>query len=250
MSFQDQVVFITGGASGIGKAAAIAFAKAGAIVAFSDIQEEAGKEVEKEIAEAGGRGKFYLLNVAEYEEVKDTLEKVVEEFGKLDVALNNAGIGVPPMFTKDIPLEIWHHVIAVNQNGVFYCMKEELKYMEPAGKGSIINISSLSGLRSFPKQLAYGASKFAVIGMTKTTAVEYARKGIRVNAICPVFIDTPMVDQVLSTAPELEAKLVKGIPVGRMGKPDDVVNAIMWLANPKSDFITGLALPVDGGQMA
>lgn len=248
MRFKDQVVFITGGASGIGKAAAFAFAQEGAHIAIADLQEELGQAVVKELQETGAKATFTSCNVADYKAVKAAVQHCFDHFGRLDIGLNNAGIGGPMASTREMELEDWDRVVAVNQSGVFYCMKEELAVMERQGSGCIINISSIAGLRGLPRQIAYTASKHAVIGMTKTTALEYARYGIRVNAVCPVFTNTPLVDQLFASVEGIDQKLLRTIPMRRFGEVDDIVNAILWLCDPASSFVTGLALPIDGGQ--
>lgn len=247
---KDKIVLITGAASGIGKAAAKAFAARGAKLALTDIHAENGQQVSAELRAAGAEVLFMQTDVADYEAVKAFVGKTVEIFNGIDIALNNAGIGSQLQRTGDFSLEDWDRVIAVNQTGVFYCMKEELAVMEKAQKGCIVNISSIAGLKAMPNQIAYTASKHAVIGMTKTAALEYARMGIRVNAVCPVFTSTPLVDQLISMGEHIEKKLLRTIPMGRFGEVSDIVNAIVWLSEESASFVTGLALPVDGGQMA
>ncbi|MEL6659016.1 MAG: SDR family NAD(P)-dependent oxidoreductase [Bacteroidota bacterium] len=248
MRFKDQVVFITGGASGIGKAAAFAFAQEGAHIAIADIQEELGKQVAAELNGQGTKATFVYCNVSDYGSVQAAVKHCHTHHGRLDIGLNNAGIGGPMATTRELELPDWDKVIAVNQSGVFYCMKEELTIMEQQGSGCIVNVSSIAGLRGLPRQMAYTASKHAVIGMTKATALEYARYGIRVNAVCPVFTNTPLADQLFAAAEGIDQKLLRTIPMRRFGEVDDIVNAILWLCDPASNFITGLALPIDGGQ--
>lgn len=248
MRFKDQVVFITGGASGIGKAAAFAFAQEGARIAIADLQKPLGQSVVQELQTAGTDATFSRCNVADYESVRAAVRHCYDHFGRLDIGLNNAGIGGPMASTREMKLEDWDRVVAVNQSGVFYCMKEELAIMEQQGSGCIVNISSIAGLRGLPRQLAYTASKHAVIGMTKTTALEYARYGIRVNAVCPVFTNTPLADQLFASVEGIDQKLLRTIPMRRFGEVEDIVNAILWLCDPASSFVTGLALPIDGGQ--
>lgn len=247
---KDKIVLITGAASGIGKAAATVFAARGAKLALTDINAEQGQQFTQELQSGGTEVFFMPTDVADYEAVKAFVAKTVETYGGLDIALNNAGIGSELKRTADFLLEEWDRVIAVNQTGVFYCMKEELLVMEKAQKGCIINISSIAGLKAMPSQIAYTASKHAVVGMTKTAALEYARAGIRVNAVCPVFTSTPMVDKLLSMGENIEKKLLRTIPIGRFGEVEDIVNAILWLSEDSASFVTGLALPIDGGQMA
>lgn len=248
MRFKNQVIFITGGASGIGKAAALAFAQEGARIAIADLQEEAGKAVVEQLKAQGTAALFTHCNVGQYESVQQAVQQCYQEFGQLDIALNNAGIGGPMATTRELELQDWDRVIAVNQSGVFYCMKEELAIMEQQGSGCIVNVSSIAGLRGLPRQMAYTASKHAVVGMTKTTALEYARFGIRVNAVCPVFTNTPLADSLFASVEGIDQKLLRTIPMRRFGEVEDIVNAILWLCDPASSFVTGLALPIDGGQ--
>lgn len=250
MSFKDKVILITGAGSGIGRAAALAFAEQGGKVLVSDINEDGGKETVKIIKAKGGNALFRKANVANYRAVVELVHETVASFGKLDIALNNAGIGGHRHPTATYDLSDWEQVIAVNQTGVFYCMREELKVMSKQGFGCIVNISSIAGMRALPNTIAYTASKHAVIGMTKTAALEYARQGIRVNAVCPVFTHTPMVAAMVDGQEGLEEKLLKTIPLRRFGEVSDVVNAILWLSDPKSSFITGQSIAVDGGQTA
>lgn len=251
MRFKNKVVFITGAASGIGRESALHFAKEGARLAISDWNATGLEETKKMLLEQGTETKSYQLDVSDYEQVRNVLRGVNSDFGRLDVALNNAGVGAVNNFrTAEHTLEDWDRVIAINQSGVFYCMKEELAIMANQSSGSIVNISSIAGIRALPKQIAYVASKHAVIGMTKTASSEYARNGIRVNAVCPVFTITPMFEQMLAAREDLRDKLINTIPVGRYGEASDIVNAILWLSDDQSSFITGLALPVDGGQTA
>lgn len=249
-SFANKVVLITGAGSGIGRAAALSFAKDGAMLILSDINEEGLQETGSMAEEAGGQVSLHLCNVAKPAEVKDMVEKGVSTFGRLDVAINNAGIGAPHMPSAQLPHEAWDLVIAVNQSGVFYCMQYELQQMQEQGHGIMLNVASIAGLKGFPMQMAYAASKHAVVGMTKSAALEYAKTGIRINALCPVFTDTPMVDLLKEVAPNMGEKLTRGIPMRRLGTTNDMVNAIRFLCSEEASFTTGLALPVDGGTMA
>jgi NAD(P)-dependent dehydrogenase (short-subunit alcohol dehydrogenase family) len=250
MRFKQQVVLITGAASGIGKATAEAFAREGARLLLSDRQEEAGQAVADELRKRGTEVLFSPTNVADPVAVERMVETGLAAFGRLDIAVNNAGIGGPMNPTHTTSLQDWDRVIAVNQSGVFYCMKHQLAAMTQQGSGCIVNVSSIAGLRGLPRQLPYVASKHAVVGMTKTAALEYARQGIRINAICPVFTRTPLVDQLLATEEGMTDKLLRTIPLRRFGEVSDVVHAITWLCDPASAFVTGLCLPLDGGQMA
>lgn len=249
MHFKDKVVFITGSASGIGLAAAKTFAQEGAKLVLTDIQAEPGKAAAEQLQAAGHEVVFVPGNVAQLTDVQAAIQATMDHFGRLDIALNNAGIGGPLTPTAHVQPKDWDRVIAVNQTGVYYCMKEQLAIMEKQGSGCIINVSSIAGLRAIPYQIAYAASKHAVIGMTKTAAGEYAKIGIRVNAICPVFTHTPLVDKLLKVNENMEEKLKRTIPMRRFGEVEDVVNGITWLANDNSAYVTGIALQIDGGQM-
>ncbi|MEL6134212.1 MAG: glucose 1-dehydrogenase, partial [Bacteroidota bacterium] len=241
----------TGAASGIGKATALVFASQGAHVVLSDIAEEAGKALAAQIESEGGKARFVSCNVAQAEEVKTLIEKSVEAFGRIDIAVNNAGIGPNrPSKTDQHSLKDWDRVIAVNQSGVFYCMKYELEQMLAQGHGNIVNIASMAGLKALPNNVAYVASKHAVVGMTKTAALEYARKNIRVNAVCPVFTSSPMLDRLLSLKEDMDKRLLATIPMGRFAEAKEIVEAILWLSSDAASFVNGTALPVDGGHSA
>lgn len=251
MRFRDQVVFITGAASGIGRQAAIMFGEEGAKLAISDWNATGLEETKGLLEKMGVTTQAYQLDVSDYAKVKEILAKVKLDFGRVDIGLNNAGIGASNNYkTAEHTLDDWDRVLAINQSGVFYCMKEQLAIMKEQGSGAIVNISSIAGMRALPRQIAYVASKHAVIGMTKTAALEYARDGIRVNAVCPVFTNSPMLEAMFNIKDDLRDKLVHTIPVGRYGETSDIAHAIMWLCDPQSSFITGLSLPVDGGQTA
>lgn len=248
MRFENKVALITGAASGIGKAAAESFAHEGAKVVLSDRNVELGEATTAAIKAKGYTAIFVAADVSNYEDVKRLIDRTVEEFGRIDIAINNAGIGGALAPTSHVEQADWDKVIAVNQTGVFYCLKEELRVMGEQRSGSIVNIASIAGLRGLPNQIAYVASKHAVVGMTKTSALEYARHGIRVNAVCPVFTHTPLVEQLLSARSDMEEKLLKTIPLRRFGEVEDIVNAINWLSNDASNFVTGMIMNIDGGQ--
>lgn len=252
MEFLNKVVLITGGGSGIGKATASAFAKEGGIVVVSDIQEENGKAVVQEIIQAGGKATFRKANVAVFEEVENLTNQIVEQYGKLDIAINNAGIGGIPSRTIDHSFENWDKVMAINATGVFYCLKSQIKQMLAQGGGAIVNTASIAGIRGLPNNIAYVASKHAVVGMTKTAAMEYARKNIRINAICPAFTVTPLFNPATmeQLSKGLSDKLKATIPMKRFGNPMEIAMAILWLCSEKASFVTGQALAVDGGLTA
>ena len=249
MEFQDKVVMITGAGSGIGRAAALLYAQGGAQVVVSDINPKGGEETVKLITEAGGKASFIAANVAKLDEVEQLVNNVVEQYGKLDVAVNNAGIGdFQQKKTAEHPIDSWDRVIAVNQTGVFYCMKQELQQMMKQKSGSIVNISSIAGIRGLPNNLAYVASKHAVVGMTKTAAMEYAKHGIRINAVCPVFTLTNLFKPEYFG--DKAEKLREGIPMKRYGSADEIAEAIIWLSTDKASFVTGHIMSVDGGKTA
>lgn len=249
-NFSDQVALVTGAASGIGKATALAFAEAGATVIVSDIQVEAGEQTVHEIEQAGGSAAFLRANVAEQTEVVQLIQQIVERFGRLDIGVNNAGVGGTIAKVAETPLEAYRQVMSVNVDGVFFCMQEQLKQMMEQGNGAIVNVSSVAGLRGLANSAAYSASKHAVLGLTKAAAVEYARKNIRINAVCPVFTRSAMFDSMFTYDPSLEEKLKKVIPMRRYGQPEDIADAILWLSSSSSSFVTGQCLSLDGGLTA
>ncbi|RMG24123.1 MAG: glucose 1-dehydrogenase [Bacteroidetes bacterium] len=252
MKFQDKVVLITGAASGIGRSTALAFARQGAKVVVSDVQTQGGQETVALINEMQqGEALFVPADVSNYEAVIGLIAATVEKFGRLDIAINNAGIGGSQLLkTAEHTLDDWERVIAVNQTGVFYCMKKELQQMVQQGQGCIVNIASMAGLKGLPNNLAYVASKHAVVGMTKTAALEYARHNIRINALCPVFTRSPMLDQLFAAKAGMEEQLKQVIPMKRYAQPEEMSSAILWLCSEDASFVTGHALPVDGGLSA
>jgi len=252
MEFTNKIILITGAGSGIGRVTAHAFAKEGGTVVVSDINEKGGKETVQQIQEAGGTSVFIKTNVAKFEDVESLINQIVAKYGRLDVAINNAGIGGIPARTAESTVDNWEKVMAVNATGVFYCMKQELQQMVKQGSGAIVNTASIAGLRGLPNNLAYVASKHAVVGMTKTAAMEYAKMNIRINAICPVFTVTPLFDPAVmeQISAGLSKKLKAGIPMKRFADPIEMANTILWLCSDKASFVTGHAMPVDGGLTA
>jgi len=252
MEFKNKVVLVTGGGSGIGRETAYLYATQGAKVVIADINEKGSKETVQTIKDNGGVAFFIKTNVADADQVKSLIDTIVVKYGQLDIAINNAGIGGSMARTHEASLEDWDKVMAVNTSGVFYCMKYELQQMLKQEGGAIINIASIAGLKGLPNSVAYTASKHAVVGMTKTVAVEYARKNIRVNAVCPVFTKTALFQPEVfdQFKPGISDKLKGGIPMKRFGKVNETAQAILWLTSSASSFITGHALPVDGGLMA
>ncbi len=246
-SFKNQVVIVTGAGSGIGEATALLFAREGAKVVVSDINEEGGSHTVQQIKAAGGEAVFVKTNVADRGEVEALVGSTIAQYGQLDIMVNNAGVGGNFAFFDRITDEDWQQIIAVNQTGVFYCMRAALKVMKTAGRGNIVNVASIAGIGSAPRMGAYAASKHAVVGMTATAAVEYAKYNIRINAVCPSVIKTPMGDSFNHLDPSITEVAKKAIPMRRFGEPVEVANTIGWLCTEGASFITGQAIRVDGG---
>ena len=248
--FSGKVALVTGGASGLGRVIAIALAREGANVAVSDVAEREGTATVQMITETGAQAIFIQADVTKSSEVQAMVARTVEAFGRLDFALNNAGTDGIRARTADYPEEIWSQVIHLNLTGVFFCMKSELPVMVRQGSGVIINMSSVAGVTGFPGHAAYTASKHGVIGLTKTAALDYAKAGIRVNAICPAYTHTPMLARMLEQKPELEAKLISRVPLHRLGSAEEIAQSVIYLCSDAAAFITGHSLVMDGGIMA
>ncbi len=249
-AFSGKVALVTGAGSGIGRASALAFAKAGAKVVVADISVEGGEET-VELCRAENTDSFFVkCDVSKSMDVELLIRKAVEYYGRIDYAHNNAGIEGPQSFTGDYPEEQFDRVIAINLKGVFLCMHYEIPYMLRQGGGAIVNTSSVAGLVGTRGVTAYVASKHAVVGMTKTAALEYARDNIRVNCVCPGVIHTAMIDRFTHGNAEALAQYAEGEPIGRMGTPEEVANAVIWLCSDASSFVTGHALAVDGARVA
>jgi NAD(P)-dependent dehydrogenase (short-subunit alcohol dehydrogenase family) len=246
--FENKVAIVTGGSFGIGRATAIAFADRGAKVVIADWIEN--NETVKEITGKGGSALFVKCDVSNPADVKRLIDETVKTFGRLDFAVNNAGIEGANGLTHECTEVNWDKTIGVNLKGVWLCMKHEIPVMLRQQKGAIVNTASVAGLIGFQGLPAYVASKHAVVGLTKTTALEYAKKGIRVNAVCPGVIKTPMVDRTTGNDKTVEKQFIDMEPVGRMGQPEEVAEAIIWLCSDASSFVTGHAMAVDGGWIA
>lgn len=245
--FKNRVALITGGASGMGLATAKAFAAAGAAVVLADLSEEkAVREAEALVAD-GHQALGLRCDVANLTDAEALVSQTVATFGRLDFAFNNAGVQSPVAETADAEPADYDFVMGVNLKGIWNCMKYELQQMRKQGSGAIVNNSSLGGLVGIAERGIYHASKHGVVGLTKSAGLEYAPKGIRINAICPGIIDTPMVSGMLESQPEAMAELMKEVPIRRLGKAEEIADAVLWLCGPGSTFIVGHALPVDGG---
>src|SRR6266487_7004170 len=248
-SYAGKVAFVTGAGSGIGRATALAFARAGASVAVADIGEQGNQETALLIEQEGGRALAVRCDVTQTDDVKAALEKTGETFGRLDFAFNNAGIeSKNPAPTADYDEEEWNRIIDIDLRGVFLCMKHEIPLMLKQGGGAIVNTSSGAGIIGIKGSPAYTAAKHGVIGLTRAAALDYAGQNIRVNAICPGYIDTPMMDRFTGGTPEGRAKVISEEPIGRMGRPEEIANAVLWLCSDAASFVVGHALVVDGGQ--
>jgi len=248
--FTGQVALVTGASSGMGLATAQAFAEAGAAIVLADINDQALGAATDELTASGYRALGVTCDVANEDQAAAMVERAVATFGRLDMAFNNAGIQVPPTDAADEPAERFDRVHAINLRGVWTCIKHELGQMRAQGSGAIVNCSSLGGLVGLPGRAAYHASKHGVIGLTRSAALEYAPRGIRINAVCPGTIETPMVRDMIDKG-ELEVpEAVKNQPIGRLGRADEIAAAVLWLSSPAASFVLGVALPVDGGYTA
>ena len=246
--FKNKVVIVTGGSSGIGKATALAFAKKGAKVAVVDWKEN--DEIVDLIKELGSEGIFIKCDVSKTDDVKAMVAQTIAAFGQLDYAFNNAGIEGTSAPTQECSEENWDKTIGVNLKGIWLCMKYEIPEIRKQGKGVIINCSSVAGLVGFAGLPAYVASKHGVVGLTKTAALECATLGIRINAICPGVIQTPMIDRLTGKNKEAIKQFTGLEPLGRFGLPEEIANAVVWMCSDEASFVTGHAMAVDGGFVA
>jgi NAD(P)-dependent dehydrogenase (short-subunit alcohol dehydrogenase family) len=246
--FAGKVAFVTGGGTGIGRAAALAFAREGASVVVADVSERGNQETARMIEEDGGRTLAVRCDVARAEDVKAALDKTIGAFGRLDFAFNNAGVEQPITATADLTEEEWDRIVDVNLRGVFLCMKYEIPLMLKQAGGAIVNTSSGAGVKGFAGQAAYCAAKYGVVGLSKAAALDYAKSNIRVNAVCPGIIYTPMMNRFSEGTPEGRERVIAQEPVGRMGKPEEIAAAVVWLCSESAGFVLGHAMVIDGGQ--
>jgi NAD(P)-dependent dehydrogenase (short-subunit alcohol dehydrogenase family) len=248
--FAGQVALVTGAGSGMGLATAQAFAEAGASVVLADINENALRAAIDGLTAAGHTAFGVTCDVSDEDEVAALVARTVASLGRLDMAFNNAGIMIPPSDAADEAVDNFDRVNAINLRGVWACMKHELRQMRKQGSGAIVNCSSLGGLVGLPGRASYHASKHGVIGLTRSAALEYAPRGVRINAVCPGTIYTPMVADMLAKGELDMAEAVRNQPIGRLGQAEEIAAAVLWLCSAAASFVVGVALPVDGGYTA
>ena len=245
-----KVSLITGAGSGIGRATARIFAREGARLVLADVADEGGNETLKMVKDAGAQGLYVRCDVANETAVEALVARAVTEYGRLDCAFNNAGIGGAGRLTHEYSLAEWNHVMAINLTGVWLCTRAEIAQMLKQKSGVIVNTSSIMGLTGAIRVPAYTAAKHGVAGLTKAAALEYARHGIRINAVCPAPIYTPLLMSAFEKRPDMEDRYARSEPMKRIGQPDEVGEAVAWLCSDRASYVTGLPMPVDGGYMA
>lgn len=248
---EGKVILVTGGSTGIGRATALILAREGARVVIADLQDGEGEHTVGQVAAAGGQAEYHHVDVADYDAVRALISGIAARHGRLDCAFNNAGIEGPTAKISQLSLADWQRVINVNLTGVFICMKCEIEQMvAQGGSGAIVCTASAAGLIGIPGAPAYNASKHGVVGLTKTVALEYAGRNIRVNAVCPGFIETPMLNRVTDASVKIREHMIGTVPLKRVAQPSEIGETVAWLMSDKASYVTGVALPVDGGWVA